>query len=261
MTSALTGKRIVITRPPHKAEAMADRLRALGADPVLLPMIAIRPAADTAPLDRALGQLDRYDWVIVTSANAVTHLWQRFDALNIDPAALDWPAVAVIGPATGGALRQRGVTPALVPETHVAEALFDAFRQRVDLPGTRVLLPQGNLARPVLADLLREAGADVETVIAYETVQPDSDLTRLAAPVDAITFTSSSTVQHFADAVADAGDDPLAVIGDALVVCIGPVTATAARDLGLPVHVVAEPHTLDGLLDALNTMFERNLTR
>lgn len=258
MTSrALAGKRIVITRPPPKAEAMADRLRALGAHPILLPTIAIQPPTDTGPLDRALGQLDRYDWLIITSANAVTHIWQRFAALGIEPDPTGWPAVAVIGPATGDALLRRGVTPALVPQTHVAEALCDAFQRRVSLPGTRVLLPQGNLARPVLADLLREAGAVVDAVIAYDTVRPDGDLPRLPGPVDAITFTSSSTVLHFADML----DDPLAAIGDARIVCIGPVTAHTARDVGLPVHAVAEPHTLDGLLDALMSLFERNPTR
>lgn len=258
MTSRpLAGKRIVITRPPHKAESFAERLRELGAEPVLMPTIAIHPPADPAPLDHALRHLDRYDWIIFTSANAVTYLWQRLEALALDPAYIGWPAVAVIGPATSAAVQEHGLMPAVVPDKHVAEALFDALQQSTDLSGTRILLPQGNLARPVLADLLREAGAEVETVVAYEIIRPEIDPTLLSQPFDAVTFTSSSTVQNFVEMF----DDPLSVVGSALVACIGPVTADTARELGLPVHVTAEPHTVDGLIDALVGVFERKPAR
>jgi uroporphyrinogen-III synthase len=258
----LAGKRIVITRPPHKATSFADRLRDVGAEPVLIPTIAIQPPTDPAPLDQALSNLDRYDWVILTSANAVTAIWERFEALVLEPAGVDWPAVAVIGPATGQALAARGVTAALMPEQHVAEALFETLNQNADLAGLSILLPQGNLARPVLADLLREAGASVDTVVAYETVQPEIDLDWFSEPVDAITFTSSSTVQNFVAMFDDPPfGGPLVAVGRALVACIGPVTADTARDLGLPVHVIAEPHTVEGLIAALGAAFERNPAR
>lgn len=251
---SLSGRRIVITRPPHKAADFAARLRDLGAEPVLLPTIRIQPPGDPAPLDDALRHLDRYDWMILTSANAVIHLWARLETLGLDPARLVWPDIAVIGPATAQALEERGVNPALVPSEHVAEALFAALCDRVRLPGARILLPQGNLARPLLADRLREAGAEVHAVVAYETVRPVGDAVALPAPVDAVTFTSSSTVQNFVDLF----DDPLAAIGGAAVACIGPVTAAAARDRGLPVHAVADPYTIDGLIDVLCRLFERN---
>ncbi len=246
----LAGKRIVITRPPHQADALADRLRELGAEPILLPTITIQPPRDLAPLDRALRHLERHDWLILTSANAVTTIGQRLAALNLNPV---WPAVAVIGPATSKALQEFGITPAVMPEKHVAEALFAALHDHTDLSGARVLLPQGDRARPVLADLLRGAGAEVETVIAYENVRPEIDPALLADPFDAVTFTSSSTVQNFVELF----DDPLVVIGAARIACIGPVTADTARELGLPMPIVAEPHTIDGLIDALIVAFER----
>jgi uroporphyrinogen-III synthase len=250
---SLAGKRIVITRPPHKADAFADRLRELGAEPVLLPTITIQPPTDPAPLDDALKHLDRYDWLILTSANAVTTIGQRLTALSLDPV---WPAVAVIGPATGKALQEAyGITSAVMPEKHVAEALFAALRDQTDLSGARVLLPQGDLARPALADLLRGVGAEVDSVIAYENVRPEIDPALLADPVDAVTFTSSSTVQNFVDLFGD----PLSVIGTARIACIGPVTADTARELGLPVHIVAEPHTLDGLIDALVMYLDQHI--
>jgi uroporphyrinogen-III synthase len=252
---SLAGKRIVITRPPHKAGSFAERLRELGAEPVLVPTIAIQPAADPFPLDRALQTLDRYDWIVFTSANAVSHLWQRLEMLALDPTHLRWPAVAVIGPATGQALQEHGIPPAVMPGKHVAEALFDALQQTTDLSGTRILLPQGNLARPVLAGLLREAGAEVETVVVYETIRPEMGPALLSEPFDAVTFTSSSTVQNFVEMF----DDPLRVVGSALVACIGPVTADTVSEFGLPVHVIAEPHTVDGLIDVLVAAFERKL--
>jgi uroporphyrinogen III methyltransferase / synthase len=254
MVHPLHGKRIVITRPPHKAADFAARLRDLGAEPVLVPTIRIQPPGDPAPLDDALRRLERYDWLVVTSANAVPQLWARLDTLGLDPARLAWPDVAAIGPATAQALEERGVRPALVPAEHVAEALFAALDDRVRLRGARILLPQGNLARPVLADRLREAGARVDAVIAYETVRPSGDEAALSGSFDAVTFTSASTARNFADLF----DDPLAAIGGAAVVCIGPVTAAAAQEVGLPVHAVADPYTIDGLIDALCQLFERN---
>ena len=247
----LAGKRIVITRPPHAAEAFAERLRALGAEPVLLPTVRLRPPQDCGPLDRALARLEQYDWVVFTSANAVEHVWERLSATGPDPERAAWPPIAAIGPATAAALSARGLSAALVPEQHIAEALFEALARRARLAGARILLPQGNLARPILADLLREAGATVDAPIAYENVAAEMDPATLAGPLDAITFTSASTVQNFAAQF----DDPLAVVGGALIACIGPITADAARACGLPVHVVAEPHTVDGLITALSAAF------
>jgi uroporphyrinogen-III synthase len=253
--SSLAGKRIVITRPPHKAEAFAVRLRDLGAVPILIPTIEIRPPRNPAPLDDALRRLATFDWLVITSANAVTHIWRRLDALELDAAQIDWPRIAAIGPITAKALRKRGREIELIPEEHVAESLFDALAERVDLSGARILLPQGNLARSFLAEALNDAGTDVRAVIAYETVRPEIEPAALAAPFDAITFTSSSTVENFVSCF----DDPHVIIGDALVACIGPITADTARDLGLPVQVIADPHTIDGLIAALSDTFERLL--
>ena len=253
MTASLAGKRIVITRPPHKAGAFANLLKALGAEPVVLPLIETRIPQDTAALDETLRVLPRYDWVIFTSANAVDFTFRRIEALDIDSAALVGMQFAAIGPATANALEAHGLTPALVPREYVAEGLFAALNEHVTLDGMRLLLPQANRARPVLADLLRGAGATVDAVVAYDTVRPEIDPVLLAQPVDAITFTSPSTVQHFVELF----DDPRAILGGALVACIGPVTADAARAVGLEPDVVADPYTVEGLIVALEKAFER----
>ena len=246
----LAGKRIVITRQREQAAPFADKLRALGARPLIVPTIATRLPADTQALDAALSCLAAYDWVIFTSANTVRHVWERLSTLG-RPLPPTWPAIAAIGPATAHALLQRGLRAQIVPSAHVAEALAEALAARADLRGKRILLPQSNLARPVLAEMLRNAGAQVDAVVAYETYPPPADPSALAGGVDAITFTSPSTARNFAAMFPDARTR----LGGALIACIGPVTARAVRALGWPVDVVAEPHTEDGLIAALAAAF------
>ncbi len=187
----------------------------------------------------AVEHLDDYDWVVLTSTNGVA----RFLAALGDrpPGSVK---VGVVGPGTAAALRAAGVEPALVPPRFVAEALLAAFPPG---PG-RVLLPQASAARPVLADGLRTAGWDVDALVAYRTspAQPSGAVLERAARADAITFTSGSTVAGF---VAAAGVDGVPPV----VVCIGPVTASAAETAGLKVAAVASEHTISGLVAAVTS--------
>ncbi len=239
---ALQGRRIVITRPAEKGRRLAQRLRALGAVPIEFPTVRIE-AADPGPLDEALRSLDGFDWVVFTSANGVEALFARLGAAGKDARALDGRKVAAIGPVTAQALQQRGVEPALVPGEYVAEAILGALGE---VRGLRFLLPRADIAREALAAGLKERGALVTEVAAYRTVgavgpggvPPD------LSGADAVTFTSSSTVRHFLASGA--------AVGRAKVVCIGPVTAATARELGLTVDAMAEEYTEDGLIRALD---------
>jgi uroporphyrinogen-III synthase len=153
--------------------------------------------------------------------------------------------IAAIGPATAEALHQRGALVHLMPAEYRAEAILDEIG---DVAGQRILLPRADIARPTLADGLRALGAQVDEVAAYRTVAgvpPPPAFDALRAGVDVITFTSSSTARNFV--ALTAGLD----YGDPLIACIGPVTATTARELGLHVDVVAKEYTIDGLLNAL----------
>jgi len=234
----LAGRRIVITRPRERARRLAERLRSLGAEPIEFPTVRIE-AAEPGPLDDAVQGLERYDWIVFTSANGVEAFWTRLAAAGKDARALARRKVAAIGPVTAQALRERGVEPALVPGEYVAEAILTSLG---DVRGLRFLLPRADIAREALAAGLRAGGAVVTEVAAYRTVgvgavPPDLSL------ADAVTFTSSSTVRHFVASGAHAGR--------AKVVCIGPVTAATARELGLTVHAVATTYTEDGLIQAL----------
>jgi uroporphyrinogen-III synthase len=235
---ALQGRRIVITRPRDRAQRLAERLRSLGAEPIVFPTVRIEPA-DPGPLDAAVRSLEHYDWIVFTSANGVDAFYVRLLAAGKDARELARRKVAAIGPVTAQALRQRGIEPALVPEEYVAEAILRALGE---VRGQHFLLPRADIAREALAAGLRRKGAVVTEVAAYRTVGAGTappDLSR----ADAVTFTSSSTVRHF---VASG-----AVAGKAKVVCIGPVTAATARELGLTVHAVATTYTEDGLIQAL----------
>lgn len=251
----LTGVRVVITRPESQSEALSQRLRSLGAIPVPFPVIAIAPPEVGGALDRALANLSDYDWIIFTSVNGVAHFWDRLaaitaGALHLQPGIPGFSGrVAAIGPATARALEQRGIAVHLMPAEFRAEAILAAIG---DVAGQYVLLPRADIARPDLADGLRARGAFVIEAPAYRTVRATPSATafqELQRGVDIVTFTSASTVQHFVALTQDVD------YGDPLIVCIGPVTAEAARRLGLRVDAVAEAYTVDGLIEALQNLW------
>jgi uroporphyrinogen-III synthase len=285
----MAGKRVVVTRPRAQAGTLAEKLAALGAEPILFPTIAVAPMDDDAPLAAALRRLDDYDWVVFTSANGVvvfcrelerapTRLtgsgdtrYQRNAAplrasavvgtngpdTKAEPAlalAGKLPAtlrLAAVGPATARALEQRGLRAAFIPDEYLAEALAAGLGE---VAGRRVLLPHAELAREALAGDLRQRGATVDEIAVYRTLPaaPDpSGLAELRRGVDAITFTSASAARNFVRVQAGepSAGEPLAA--GAIIACIGPITAAAAREAGLRVDVVAAEYTLDGLVAAL----------
>jgi uroporphyrinogen-III synthase len=252
----LSGKTIAITRPGEQADGVMGRLRALGANPVSTPTIAIVPPEDFQRLDLAIGNLSAYDWLLLTSVNGVRVLRERFAALGIDPAELGALKIGAIGPATAAALEAGGFRVAFVPTSYRAESILTEIGE---VGGQRMLLPRAELARPLLARGLGALGAEVDEIAAYRTV-PGPGIGELAAllrahRVDAITFTSSSTVRFFQQGMLHTGETPQTIAtllaSPVVAVCIGPVTAATARELGLRVDVVAEAYTIDGLVTAL----------
>lgn len=229
----LAGRRVVVTRAGEQAGPLVDALRARGADVVVLPLIEVTDPADGgAALAAALDQLDRYDWVVVTSPNGAHRVRDRLAA-----APVGRPRVAAVGAATAAEL---GRAADLVPRRQIAEGLLDEFPRG---PG-RVLLVQADRARRVLAEGLAARGWIVDAVVAYRTVP--AEVTSVPAEVhdaDAVTFTSGSTAEAWAGRFGS-WTPPI-------VVAIGPATARAAADAGLKVTHVAADHSLDGLIAAL----------
>jgi uroporphyrinogen III methyltransferase/synthase len=222
---------------------------------VVFPTIRIVAPEDPEPLQRAVAQLATYDWLVLTSSNGVDRFWDALEGAGLDARALRGLRIACVGTSTAAAVEARGAGVSVVPEKHVGEGLLDAMVATGALAGARILLPRAAVAREVLPDGLRAHGAHVDDVAAYRTV-PDTEgaaamRARLAAgDIDVLTFTSSSSVRNFVEAV---GAD----VGGARVAVIGPVTGDTARELGLDVAVEAQPHTTAGLVQALAAWYDR----
>jgi uroporphyrinogen III methyltransferase/synthase len=252
----LFGQRVLVTRTREQASALSDRLRALGADAVELPTIRIVAPEDWRPLDRAIADLSSFDGIVFTSTNGVRYFWERLAVAGLDARALAGVRLAAIGPATAAALQSHGLSPDYVPGRYVAEAVAAGLGQ---VEGQRILLPRADIARPALAALLGDRGADVVKVVAYRTERPEIEagkLETLLHSVTVATFTSSSTVRNLAELARDSDLDLPAALQGAIVACIGPITAQTAREAGLTVHVVAVEYTVGGLVDALVRHFE-----
>ena len=238
----LAGLRVMVTRSDDQAASLTRALETEGATTVGCPVIAIEPIDVEAG---RLATLDGYDWVVFTSANGVDQLLAQLQrADRVFPIHIK---VAAIGPQTAARLRDRGLDPALVPARFIAEELADALAAAMT-PQARILLARAAGARDVLPDRLREAGGQVDVLELYRAVPPAGLSQRLAENldrVDMITFTSSSTVAHFAAAI----DRPLP--GRVAIACIGPITAQTARDRGMRVDIIAQEYTTRGLVEAI----------
>ena len=244
-------------RSAHQGSELADRLRALGLDPVLIPAIEFVEPSSFAELDAALAHLAGFDWLVFTSANAVGVFAQRWLARTSAAMAGISAEIAAIGPATGRALETAGLKPNLVPPQAIAESLADAllpYARRADGQTTRLLLVRAEDARQYLPDTLRAAGAEVTIAPAYRTRVPQGsvallrELLSVPEAVAAITFTSSSTARNLV-ALCEAAE--VVLPQSALRVSIGPITSHTLRELGLPPHAEAPEATVDSLAEAV----------
>lgn len=235
----LRGKKILLTRAHEQAETLAEKIRALGGEPIEFPTIDFAPLENFNALDKALRRASDFDWIVFTSANGVRFVAERLKTLGIAPNIFALNKLAAIGPATARAAQDLGWRVDFIPTKFLGEQIA------IELPierGQRALLLRADLASDVLARGLQARGVIVVDVEAYRTVMPTSQAIDLTQ-VDAVTFTSSSTVKNFV-AMHNA-------VGNAKVFCIGTVTADTARELGLHVDAVAVEHTIDGLVNAM----------
>jgi uroporphyrinogen III methyltransferase / synthase len=242
----LHGRRVVVTRARAQASGLARELEALGAEVVELPAIRIEPLVASEEVQAAVADLHSYALVCLTSPNGVRILFEAMEAQGRDARALASAVVAAIGPGTARALRERGVIADIVPERFVAEALVEEL-EAIEVNGKPVLVARAAEARELLPGSLRQRGAQVDVVALYETVAEEvhPEVLDAAQAADYVTFTSSSTVRNFVEAVG--GRFP----PGARIVSIGPVTSETVREAGLTVHVEAESHDPHGLLAAL----------
>jgi uroporphyrinogen-III synthase len=245
-------KKILITRPRAQANDFANQLRTAGFEPIFFPVIEIQPIEANTALDRALEKLDCYEWVVFTSVNAVSVVFDRLSsAFTLDGRSVK---VAAIGPKTANALKERGITAHFVPEEYVAEAILPGLG---DLRGKWVLLPRAEIARKTLPEAIFQAGGIPHEITVYRTLpaHPSNEaLASLSSGVDVITLTSQSTVENFIALTKQNGLDPLHLPNNPTFACIGPITEQAAKEAGLPNVIVAKEYTTDGLMTVLNDL-------
>ena len=260
----LFGRRIVVTRSHEQAGELVDMLEERGAEAIQAPTIRIAPPEDLTALERACAEAGTFDWIVFTSVNAVDQFMRRLLAAG-DVRDLKGVRMCTIGPSTASRLSRYGIRIDVQPEEHRAEAIVDALKAATgSLAGTRFLLPRADIAREVVADQLREAGADVVEVAAYRTLlaTPDRDGDRdiyrmlLEREIDAVTFASASSVRNFVEIV---GREQAAdLLRTTVVASIGPVTAEAAQQLDIVTTVMPDKYTIPEMVDALVEHFSRH---
>lgn len=251
----LAGRRVLVTRAAHQAGKLSEGLRDLGAEPVEVPVLEILPPASFEPLDAALHQLNSYDWLILTSANAVRALTDRAAALEIALIHRARLNVAAVGEVTAAYARSAGLQVSFVPEAYVAESLVEGLLQSLQTQTSRkrILLARAAVARDVIPDALRAAGAQVDVMDAYRNVLPEAAPEQLRQALQngiaAATFTSSSSATHLAEAAHVAGVAwPFAGVP---AVSIGPITSQTLRELGWEPAAEAVPSDISGLIAAV----------
>jgi uroporphyrinogen-III synthase len=248
--------RVLITRPRQEAEEFGRALQKIGARISYLPTIAIHPVNDSSSLDRALAHLSSYAWVVFTSANAVKIVINRFGVLGIKklPESLK---IAAVGPMTAAHLGAKGIQPDFVPDEYIAEAIVPGLG---DIQGRLVLLPTADIAPDTLPKAIQAADGIAHVITVYRTIAAEpspEELAILQEGLDLITFASGSSAKYFVDLTRQIALDPFNLPGQPLIACIGPKTAQIAREIGFRVDIVAETYTIEGLVQAIASHFDR----
>jgi uroporphyrinogen-III synthase len=251
----LAGQRVLVGRARHQAGKLSSELRKLGAQILEIPFIEIRPPRSFRLMDRTIENLASYQWLILTSVNGVDAFWERLRKQGRNKRHLAHLRIAAIGPATKKAIEQRGLAVHVVPEEYIAESVVESLRSEVR--GKRVLLARARVARDVIPTELRQLGAQVDVVEAYETVVPATSRSKLRALFGSpsrrptvVTFTSSSTARNFVDLAGEKAALAASRQGTRFA-SIGPVTSGTLRELGLPVDIEASEYTIPGLIAAI----------
>jgi uroporphyrinogen III methyltransferase/synthase len=254
----LFGRRVVVTRARAQAGELSVELERLGAEVYEFPTIEIQAPEDFGPIDAAIRDLDSFGWIVFTSVNGVESFFERLRHHGLDLRAVPRRAkIAAIGPATAEQIVEAGLRVDVVPEEYRAEALIEVL-EAGSLAGERILIPRAKVAREILPEKLRKAGAEVVVPPAYESFpsseRKDELVRRLEADgIDCVTFTASSTVENFVGALG--AEEAVRLLAGTRVACIGPVTAETARKHGLTVDAEAEEYTIPGLVAAVVDLF------
>jgi len=278
--SPLAGVRILITRAEHQAKALVDHLKELGAEPIEIPMIEIRPPDSWQEFDAAMAKLDDYDWIVFASANAVKSFAER--ARKFKPRGSK-PSIAVMGQSTERVANEHGLRVDYKPDNFISESFIEQFPGYPNLSGLKLLWPRTNIGRNFLQENFVKAGAQIDVVEAYKTCLPSQIASHCqhlhelfsANQIDVITVGSAQTAFNLALTIAAKwmnapNTDPIApgsalpaplrervreVLKNVTILSIGPKTSSAAQDYLGKLDLEANPHNSEGMIAALITHF------
>ena len=258
-TKPLFGKRIVVTRSRGQVSVFAEQLIDLGATTIEFPTIDVVPPASWGELDNAIKNIETYNWLIFTSANAVKFFMERLRSLGRDIRMLKGVNICVVGPKTAESLEQYGLLADLVPTEFKAEGVLAALGNG-NIQGMKFLIPRAKVAREIIPEQLRERGAEVTVATAYENVKPATDVERVKKlfqdkKISVVTFTSSSTVHNFIEILGQ--KEYKSLTNGVAVACIGPVTAKTAEDYGLKVTIMPKDYTIPAFVEAMVEYFNK----
>ncbi|MDP8244839.1 MAG: uroporphyrinogen-III synthase [Candidatus Hinthialibacter antarcticus] len=249
---SLNQKRLLLLRSEDDMEASAQAVRERGGVAVACPMICIRPPKDTSALDAAIQKINHFDWIVFTSPHAVRFFFQRVDEKKIERNSFQVIQIAAIGPSTVNALSEQKIPVTFQAEKANAVEFIKEFPAQFRIKGQRIFLPLSDIALRTMPDGLTNAGAIVSEAVAYENAAaeslPDEARTLLQnQEIDWALFTSPSTVRNLFQCLKSENINPKFQSAS-----IGPSTSAALRELGMEPDVEADPHTFDGLLDAID---------
>lgn len=252
----LAGKEVLVTRAPHQAKELLGLLEDLGARTHACPVFDILPPQQDAELQALIAAIGDFDFLVLTSVNAVEAVWRRLRAGALDVRVLHGVTLVAVGPKTAASLRQYGLVADLVADRYQAEGVVELLKKQ-DLIGKRILYPCSDRARDLIQTELRAVGAEVVAPVVYRTVPFEASRKKIATllgqgTVDAVTFTSSSSVDFFLHL---AGADGREKLQKAALISIGPLTTTTLRGAGLNVAVEASEATIEGLTEAVKSCF------
>jgi len=247
----LLNKKVLITRPKGQSGHFIKRLKELGAIPVELPTIELIPPVSYDEIDEQIKNIEKYDWLIFTSYNGANYFIERIKQMGLSPDILSPIKKAAVGTATAEVLNKCRIKIDLLPKQFVGENIAEVIGEVNNLS---ILIPTTNIAGKELASKLEQKGASVTQLVVYQTVKasiaPETISKILANGIDFLTFTSSSTVRAFYQLIENKGID----INNIKIACIGPKTAETAKKLGMQVTLIAQPHTVDGLIEEMTKM-------
>lgn len=253
----LFGKRVLVTRSREQASVLSEKIEVLGGEPWEFPTIDVVEPDDYAPMDKAITEIEKFDWIILTSVNGVKSFFKRLNDNNRDIRDLKGIRLCAIGPKTKEEVEKFGIRCDFVPNEYRAEAIIEGLKNE-DMAGKKVLLPRADIARKIIPDTLKQLGAEVKEVVAYKTVMGAANAQLLRdmlaeKKLHVLTFTSSSTVRNFVKMLN--APNLAELLEGVTVASIGPITSDTAKELGVRVDVEAQEYTIDGLVEAIISKF------